>query len=296
MSAKDYLWEKKGEGDAQTRELEALLGGQKFKGMSFPEEQRATTRRPFVLGLVAALAAVAVLGVWLRAPEAGPQAVVLVREGAVERSAVPGEWIDTRPQASATLTLPQKIGTVEVRGGSRVRVQRLSANEQRLELERGQLHAVVTAPPRLFVVDTPSATAVDLGCEYTLEVGADGASRLDVLTGEVLLEGGGKETAVLDGMWAVSRKNEAPSVAFDALSSPAFVAAVRQLDPSDEATLDVMLTKAERRDGVTLFQLRSRVDEARRAKVEARLSELVPRPATGGDEAWFARCDDARVR
>ena len=37
MSAKEYLWEKQGEPDAQTRELEALLGQAKFAGMKLPE-------------------------------------------------------------------------------------------------------------------------------------------------------------------------------------------------------------------------------------------------------------------
>lgn len=296
MSAKDYLWEKKGDGDARTRELETVLGGQKFAGMTFPAEKRTTSRRPLLLGLVAAVAALAVVGILRRSPPPVPGEAVIVREGGVERSAVVGEWIETRPQSPATLRLAKQIGTVDVRGGSRVRVQRVAENEQRLELERGHLHAVVTAPPRLFVVDTPSATAVDLGCEYTLEIGPDGSSRLDVISGEVMLEGAGQQTRVLDGMWAVSKKNEAPTVAFDTLSTRAFIAAVRQLDASDESTLDVLLTRAERRDAVTLFQLRARVTDSRRAKVEARLAELVPRPATGGDDAWFAQCDDARVR
>ncbi|MEI9973252.1 MAG: hypothetical protein WDO73_15130 [Ignavibacteriota bacterium] len=42
---------------------------------------------------------------------------------------------------------------------------------RRLELERGLLHAYIWAPPRQFVVDTPSARAVDLGCQYTIAVG-----------------------------------------------------------------------------------------------------------------------------
>ena len=43
-----------------------------------------------------------------------------------------------------------------------------------LRLAHGRLSARVTAPPRLFVVDTPAATAIDLGCAYDLAVLTDG--------------------------------------------------------------------------------------------------------------------------
>jgi hypothetical protein len=56
-----------------------------------------------------------------------------------------------------------------------------------LSLERGALHARIAAPPRLFIVDTPSAMAVDLGCEYKLDVDAAGNSRLHVTSGFVAL-------------------------------------------------------------------------------------------------------------
>src|SRR5207248_1979033 len=80
-----------------------------------------------------------------------------------------GAWLETDARSRAKVRVAD-IGWVDVEPRTRVRLVRASAAEHRLELSRGVLHAAVTAVPRLFVVDTPSAVAVDLGCAYTLEV------------------------------------------------------------------------------------------------------------------------------
>ena len=40
----------------------------------------------------------------------------------------------------------------------------------RMALDRGTIHARIWAPPKLFVVNTAAATAIDLGCAYTLQM------------------------------------------------------------------------------------------------------------------------------
>ena len=45
-----------------------------------------------------------------------------------------------------------------------------ATGKNRLALHRGSLHAFIWARPGKFVVDTPSARALDLGCEYTINV------------------------------------------------------------------------------------------------------------------------------
>ena len=61
-----------------------------------------------------------------------------------------------------------EIGSVEVEPNTRLRVVAAQPGEHRLALERGEIRAKITAPPRLFFVETASGTAVDLGCEYKL--------------------------------------------------------------------------------------------------------------------------------
>ena len=264
MSAKDYLWEKRGEPDDETRELEALLGQARFDGMTLPVEKKR--RWPLVL---AGLAAAAVV-VFFAVPREG-----FVRVDGVKLYA--SQWLETGAGERATVQLGQSIGHVEVKEGSRLRVVRVDDEQQRLELERGSVHAVVLAPPRLFVIDTPSATAVDLGCEYQLTVDAQGATRLQVLSGLVELEGQAQHVTVLAGMWSVTEPGKAPSVPLDARASPAFVSAVERLG-ANASVLPLLLRQAQKSDAPTLWHLLSRTEGEVRSAIAARLLELVPAP------------------
>ncbi len=83
------------------------------------------------------------------------------------------------------------IGRVTVHPNSRLKLVVSKAEaEHRLALDRGRIEVFITAPPRLFFVDTPSAVAVDLGCAYQLEVDESGDGFLDVTLGSVALERG----------------------------------------------------------------------------------------------------------
>ncbi|HKY05120.1 MAG TPA: zf-HC2 domain-containing protein, partial [Blastocatellia bacterium] len=105
-----------------------------------------------------------------------------------------GEWLETGGSSRARISVAD-IGFVEVEPQTSVRLVRTRLTEHRLELKRGTVHAMIFAPPRLFFVDTPSATAVDYGCAYTLEVDDAGASLLHVTAGWVsLAAAGGRES------------------------------------------------------------------------------------------------------
>src|SRR5262249_47643920 len=74
--------------------------------------------------------------------------------------------------------------------GTRLRRKPAPAGGHLLELARGEIAARVSAPPRLLAVETPAATAVDLGCAYTLRVAAGGGGSLTRRPGRVGLQGG----------------------------------------------------------------------------------------------------------
>ena len=99
-------------------------------------------------------------------PSAGGRSAAPVRLGS-------GEWIETDAGSRATVKIGE-IGSVEVGPNTRVRVVATSRREHRLALERGQIRATISAPPKFFFVDTASGTAVDLGCEYALSTDEDG--------------------------------------------------------------------------------------------------------------------------
>lgn len=231
------------------------------------------SRRPFVVA-VALLAAALAIGVFLGTREHGLP-MELVVDGVRRTSSLGSRWLETKPNESATVTITD-IGQVAVDPGSRVRLLNTGPAQHRFELTRGTLHARVTAPPRLFVVETPTASAIDLGCAYTLKV-TDEGSELTVESGMVSLAGKGREVTVLEGMRAVSSASRAPTtpVAIDA--SPAFIEAVAQFD-RDGSAVEQLLILARPADAATLWHLLPVVPGVRRSAVFGMLRSMVRAP------------------
>src|SRR5262245_8293281 len=124
--------------------------------------------------------------------------------GAVTKLPV-GRWLDTA-SSEATVQI-ENIGQVRVEPNSRIRVLESKPDEYRMELRQGTMHAQVWAPPKLFFVETPSATAIDLGCAYDLSVDKAGDSVLRVTLGFVELASNGRSSVVKAGWMAKTRKN-----------------------------------------------------------------------------------------
>jgi Putative zinc-finger/FecR protein len=190
-----------------------------------------------------------------------------------------GELLETDAASRVNVNIPQ-IGEVEIAPNSRVRLVTTNESEHRLALERGLLHAQITAPPRLFFVDTPSAEAIDLGCEYTLEVDDAGRGLLHVTLGWVMLVRDGREAYVPIGAMCETRPGVGPGTPFFADVSDEFRNALARYDfdnGGDEA-LRVVLEGARDRDTFTLWHLLQRVDEPTRAVVLNRMIALVGLP------------------
>lgn len=174
------------------------------------------------------------------------------------------------------------IGSVEIAPNSRVKFVGSTKAQHRLSLERGELHARIAAPPRLFIVDTPSAVAVDLGCEYTLEVDKAGNSKLHVTSGFVALERGGRESIVPAGAMCLTRKGKGLGTPFSAETSESFRAALERFDfaAGGARALQTLLDSRNSQDIVSLWHLLSRVSAADRAKVYDALAAYVQPPAS----------------
>jgi hypothetical protein len=173
------------------------------------------------------------------------------------------------------------IGTVTVHPASRMRLLATDPRkEHRLELARGHIEALITAPPRLFFVDTPSATAVDMGCAYDLVVADDGSGELSVTMGLVDLEHEGVTSTVPEGASCRMRPGTGPGTPFFSDADPGFVEALSQLDFEEkgEGALSAVLAAARPNDTLTLWHLLTRVENALRGRVFDRLAELSAPP------------------
>ncbi|MEP7271390.1 MAG: FecR domain-containing protein, partial [Acidobacteriota bacterium] len=140
-----------------------------------------------------------------------------------------GEWLETDGQSRARISIAD-LGRVEVDPNSRISLLVTRSSEHRLNLTRGRVHAQIIAPPRLFIVETPTATAVDLGCEYTLEVDEGGGSVLRVTAGYVSLENKGRESVVPAGAICLTRPTLGPGTPYFEDASESFRKAVSEFD------------------------------------------------------------------
>ncbi len=191
-----------------------------------------------------------------------------------------GDFLETDAASKARISVAD-IGNVEIAPNSRVKLVGTAANEHRLSLERGALHARILAPPRLFIVDTPSAVAVDLGCEYKLEVDKAGNSFLHVTSGFVALERDGRESIVPAGAMCMTKKGKGLGTPFSAETSKAFRTALERFDfaSGGSRAVQAMLDNRGFYDMVTLWHLLSRVHKADREKVYDALAGYVEPPS-----------------
>jgi hypothetical protein len=191
-----------------------------------------------------------------------------------------GSFLETDGASRARIRVGP-IGEVEVGPSSRVRLASARPGEYRLMLARGEIRATISAPPRFFFVDTPSATAVDLGCAYTMQVDATGAGVLHVTSGWVALEWEAKESLVPAGAMCTTRPGAGPSIPYFEDAGEAFQRALAAFESAGAAgsSLDAVLTEARVRDTLTLWHLISRVPEVDRLRVFDRITALTPLPA-----------------
>jgi len=190
-----------------------------------------------------------------------------------------GQFLETDANSRARVQVAN-IGNVEIEPNSRVQLVGTKSTEHRLSLERGILSAKISAPPRLFIVDTPSAIAVDLGCEYTLEVDKNGNSKLHVKTGYVALERGGLDVIVPAGAICFTRRGLGLGTPFSEDASAAFQKALVSFDFENGGTnaLLTLIREANYYDTLSLWHLLPRTKGADREKVFDALSKYVKPP------------------
>ena len=310
--SKDYLWDGSGEPDPELQKLEAVLGQFRTKAEvpAFPVNLQTADgkaagqfsfawRMPRLLAaalLGTATAAAAVMLFVQVAPVAtGPGWDVARLEGApvvgtetVEKTVARaklrvGELLVTDGASRASVQVGG-IGELYVDPGSRVRLVESGSNRKRILVELGTIHAAIWAPPGEFVVDTPSATAVDLGCAYTLKVAEDGSGALQTTLGWVGFHTNGRDAFIPAGAMCLTRPKEGLGTPFFEDASEEFRGALHGLDfegvsgAEREKALSTVLAEARRDDGFTLWHLLARVSDEERPRVYDRLAALVRAP------------------
>ena len=292
----DYLWDGSGEPDPEVARLERVLAPLRDERRPLALPRRPTTflRRIATPALSAAAAALLIAAAAWFVFASRPRGwdvrslagLPLVDGAAVHRAGrlAIGEWLVTDGTSRARIAVG-RIGEVDVDPYTRVQLIESRGREYRLGLERGTIHARIWAPPRFFFVNTPSATAIDLGCAYTLHVDDAGAGLVRVTQGWVGFERDGRESYIPKGAVCATRPgigpgtpyyDDAPSGYGEALALVDFGA---RDDPRRDEAFEFVLSHARKRDALTLWHLLVRGTSEERGRVYDRLAALVPPPS-----------------
>ena len=308
----DYLWDGSGDPDAAVVKLERALGKFRHTGrapelpedMAADRESKKSLRGAGLWFQFAAVAASALLvfSVWSSLRPPGEMAARGVGWGVQQVAGAPrvgttaigrpgekgmlriGQTLETDELSRASITVSE-VGQVDIDPQTRLRLMESRTSRTRLELERGTIHAMIWAPPGQFLVDTPSALAVDLGCAYTLQVDASGAGLLRTTMGWVGFRLNGRDAFIPAGAVGETRKGIGPGTPYFEDASAEFQAALRQFDfakLSEEersAQLSIVLASARKEDALTLWHLLSRASVADRGRVFDALNASVPVPS-----------------
>ena len=308
----DYLWDGSGEPDPEVQKLESVLGRYRHDQPAPSFEQVADVRNAkprwnffglrwsYQLGAVGAAVLLVIAAVFVLRPfltqNSGAGWDVARLEGtprvgwhSIGEKTKPGklrigQTLVTDGSSRASITLDE-TGRVDVDPGSRLRLVTNGPGHKRLSLELGTIHATIWAPPGEFVVDTPSAIAVDLGCIYTLHVDESGAGLLRTTMGWVGFKLNGREAFIPAGAICQTRPNVGPGTPYFEDASASFRDALAKFDFSSttpqerNALLGTLLVDARKDDALTIWHLLSRVSEADRPSVYDRLAILAPPPA-----------------
>jgi hypothetical protein len=278
----DYLWDRSGPPDPEVERLERVLGELRYRG---ERRARRAPQKPWRVLAAAAAVVLAALGIarfqtkpsvptgWQVSRVAG--AVRLGgRSATVAMPLRSGELLRTERASELSLE-DSDMGRIDLGPDSELR----ASSSRQLQLDRGLLHAFIWARPGQFTVDTPSARAVDLGCEYTIQVDPTGDGVLRVSLGWVAFQFDGHESFIPAGAQCVTRKRGGPGIPFYEDAPAPLAQAVGRYERGDTAALGELLTAARPRDGLTLWHLLTRGDAHDRGAVYDRFAQLVKLPA-----------------
>jgi len=270
--SEDYLWDRSGEPDPEIKRLEQFLSRYGDSGAPLMH-QRA--RWPY---LAIAASVLVVCGLWF------------ARRGNTSEWRMAGHQIETgRIVESGTDTVKLEageIGQIDLEPHSRLELLR----NRHLALYRGTIHAFIWAPPERFQVETPSAKAVDLGCEYTLKVDPGGSGLLTVQMGWVAFQAGANESFIPAGAACRTLSPTGPGLPYFTDAPEPLQATIRQFDTG---TVDIapLLAACRPRDALTLWHLILRTNGSNRRLAATRFAELVP----GVNAQQLAKADPAAI-
>ena len=278
----DYLWDRSGPPDPEIERLERALAPLRYRHRA----EVVTPSRPLARAWLAAAAAVLVATAvvwqvngpapvdtnWQVASVAGT-ARMGGENAAVNMALRAGQTLRTGRGSELRLQ-SEEMGKISLGADSQLR----ATSTKQMALSRGAMYAMIWARPGQFTVDTPSARALDLGCEYTINVDSAGNGLLKVTMGWVAFLHAGREAFIPAGAACITRKRTGPGIPYFEDAPEALRVALTRFENGEAGALGAVLAAARPRDGLTLWHLLSRVRSQDRGAVFDRFAQLVTLP------------------
>lgn len=278
----DYLWDRSGEPEPDIVRLEQLLSTLRWSDraeMRAPDVQWFRRKRWWTAAAAAVVFCLGGAYLVQRTQNHPVTSWQLLLAGQKPIAVRTGQIIETQGSTKATVE-SQSVGEVQIEPNSRLRMIAAHEDRQQMALDHGTIHALIWAPPIRFVVDTPSAKTVDLGCQYTLSVAKDGTGFLTVEMGWVAFQSHNIESFIPAGAACTTRPGHGPDTPHFLDAPAAMTKAVEEFDlTGSNKALTEALASARPRDGLTLWHLLQRTKGPERAEVFDRLAELVKLPS-----------------
>jgi hypothetical protein len=279
----DYLWDSGNEpkdADADICQFEALLTRYRIAA-PMPDFRGVVVIRPrrrWPLAVAAAAVIAIVIGsAWFLRPQPGEWKATAIAGMASlpDRPLRVGDVLRTDSTSRIRLE-SRSVGVIDVDNTSTIRLIESRKGRQRIALDVGVIHARTTSPPGVFVVDTPQARAIDLGCEYVLAIAPGGSGELRVTSGWVELSDGLWQSLVPQGASASISADGRISVPVFDDADPRLRIAARDFEHAHDLT--TILAFARKRDAFTLLNLFRLTTPDESTRLYDRLNQLVPAP------------------
>jgi ferric-dicitrate binding protein FerR (iron transport regulator) len=289
----EYLWDRGGR-DTEVERLEHLLARYRAEERPFVLPHSLAESRKWYWPAFSLAAAVVLIAItasilfWTaQAPKDRITATVL--EGSLRINNVAkakgtvsvNERIETGPHDRARVQVAE-IGLVEIEPSSVFTLLESRADRRRFRLDRGEVRVRISAPPAVFVIETPAARAIDLGCAYRLRIAPGGEGTIDVSDGWVEMDRGFEQTLVPAGAAAAFFADRI-SPAYMQDTNPVFRDAMLEWWRSEDlpvrrATLARAVSSATRQDAFTLLNMLHHALSEERRTIYDRLEGFVPAP------------------
>lgn len=315
----DYLWDGSGTPDPDIVALEHLLGSLAHDGaprrrpskpvVSASHRPRRRWRIALAAAAVFALCAIGMRG-WYQQRlqwETGKPWQLVTQQGDVRidgrlvaaGAALPTNGLLETGAATSTRLQAAGIGDIAIGEGSRLRLVETRTGRHRVQLQQGRLWVRVWAPPGQFGVGVEGVDVVDLGCEFLLQVDADGNGRLTVRSGWVLVDNWRREVLVPQGATVRLHGAGSAGTPHELAASAAFVAALDAID-AREGRVDAngdevraLLAATRPGDAISLLSLLQAYPQLGDGPMFERMQHLMP--AVPADRSTWNNDRDAQL-